>query len=260
MLLTIDIGNTNITIGLYEGETLGPRWRLATDHERMPDEYGLQVLGLLNHAGCSPADLHGISLASVVPPLTGRMVEACCTYLGQNPLVLDTGVRTGVRIRYEDPRAVGADRIADAAAVQRLYGGPACVVDFGTATTFDAIDAEGDYLGGAIAPGIGIAAEALFLRTAKLPRVDLKRPPAAIGRNTTHAMQSGLLFGYVSLVEGMVARFRKELGAGMKVIATGGLAEIVARETDVIQIIAPWLTLDGLRFIWELNQGHASNQ
>lgn len=254
MLLTIDIGNTNITIGLYEGDALGPRWRLATDHERMPDEYGLQVLGLLTHAGCVPANLHGISMASVVPPLTGRMVEACRKYLSKEPLVLDAGVRTGVRIRYEDPRAVGADRIADAAAVQRLYGSPACVVDFGTATTFDAIDAEGDYLGGAIAPGIGIAAEALFIRTAKLPRVDLQRPPAAIGRNTTHAMQSGLLFGYVSLVEGMVARFRKELGPKMKVIATGGLAEIVARETDVIEIIAPWLTLDGLRFIWEMNQ------
>ncbi len=137
--------------------------------------------------------------------------------------------------------------------MQRLYGGPACVVDFGTATTFDAISDKGDYLGGAIAPGIGIAAEALFLRTAKLPRVDLQRPPSAIGRNTVHAMQSGLLFGYVSLVEGMVARFRKELGVKMKVIATGGLAEIIARETEVIQIIAPWLTLDGLQIIWELN-------
>ena len=255
MLLTIDIGNTNITLGLYEGETLGSRWRLATDHERMPDEYGLQLLGLLNHAGCASGCLTGISLASVVPPLTGRLVEACRQYLQQDPLVLDTGVKTGVRLRYEDPRAVGADRIADAAAVQRLYGGPACVVDFGTATTFDAINAQGDYLGGAIAPGIGIAAEALFTRTAKLPRVDLQRPPAAIGRNTPHAMQSGLLFGYVSLVEGMVQRFRLELGAGMKVIATGGLAEIVARETSVIEIIAPWLTLDGLRLIWEMNRG-----
>jgi type III pantothenate kinase len=143
----------------------------------------------------------------------------------------------------------------DCAAVQRLYGGPACVVDFGTATTFDAISAEGDYLGGAIAPGIGIAAEALFQRAAKLPRVDLQRPPNAIGRNTTHAMQSGLLFGYVALVEGMTARFRAELGEHMKVIATGGLAEIIARETDALEIIAPWLTLDGLRFIWEMNRG-----
>jgi len=255
MLLTIDIGNTNITIGLYDGETLGPRWRLATNHDSMPDEYGLQLHGLLTHARKVPKDIGGVCLASVVPPLTGKFVEACRQYLQQDPLVLDAGVKTGVHIRYEDPRAVGADRIADAAAVQRLYGGPACVVDFGTATTFDGISAEGDYLGGAISPGIGIAAEALFLRAAKLPRVDLARPPAAIGRNTVHAMQSGLLFGYVALVEGMVARFRTELGPQMKVIATGGLAEIVARETKVLEIIAPWLTLDGLRIIWGLNRG-----
>lgn len=254
MLLTVDIGNTNITLGLYNGETLGPRWRLATVHDRMPDEYGLQFLGLINHAERTPGELTGICLASVVPPLTGKVVEACNKYLGVNPLVVDAGVKTGVRILYENPRAVGADRIVDAAAVQRLYGGPACVVDFGTATTFDGISAKGEYLGGAIAPGIDIAAEALFLRTAKLPRVDLQRPPAAIGRNTTHAMQSGLIFGYVALVEGMVARFRKELGPKMKVIGTGGLSEVIARETDVIQIIAPWLTLDGLRIVWELNQ------
>ena len=254
MLLTIDIGNTNLTLGLYQGLELGPRWRLATVHERMPDEYGLQFLGLLSHAGLQPGDISGICVASVVPPLTGKVVEACQRYIEKEPLVVDAGVKTGVRIRYEDPRAVGADRVADAAAVQRLYGGPACVVDFGTATTFDAISKEGDYLGGAIAPGIGIAAEALFLHTAKLPRVDLQRPPAAIGRNTVHAMQSGLLFGYVSLVEGMVARFRSELGPAMKVIATGGLAEVVAKETSVLQIIAPWLTLDGLRIIWDINQ------
>ena len=163
-------------------------------------------------------------------------------------------MKTGVRIRYEDPKAVGADRVVDAAAVQHMYGGPACVVDFGTATTFDAISAEGDYLGGAIAPGIGIAAEALFQRTAKLPRVDLSRPPAAIGKNTVHAMQSGLLYGYVGLVEGMVDRFRAELGADMKVIGTGGLTEIIAAETEVIQIVAPWLTLDGLRLIWDINR------
>jgi len=254
MLLTIDIGNTNVTLGLFRGEELGPRWRLATEHERMPDEYGLQILGLLSHAGLSPQDLSGVCLASVVPPLTGKFTEASRVYLGYDPLVVDAGIKTGVRIRYEDPRAVGADRVADAAAVQKLYGTPACVVDFGTATTFDAISANGDYLGGAIAPGIGIAAEALFQRTAKLPRVELQRPPAAIGRNTVHSMQSGLLFGYAALVEGMVARFRKELGPQTKVIGTGGLAELVAKETDVIQIIAPWLTLDGLRIIWNLNQ------
>lgn len=255
MLLAIDIGNTNITLGLYEGDELGARWRLATNYEHMPDQYGLQLVGLLDHAGHTAQDISGICLASVVPPLTGKIMEACRNYLHKEPLVVDTGVKTGVRIRYEDPRAVGADRIVDAAAVQHLYGGPACVVDFGTATTFDAITAEGDYLGGAIAPGIGIAAEALYLRTSKLLRVDLQRPPSVIGRNTTHAMQSGLLFGYVCLVEGMVARFRKELGSQMKVIATGGLAEVIAKETTVIDILAPWLTLDGLKLIWDMNLG-----
>lgn len=254
MLLTIDIGNTNITLGIYTEETLGPRWRLATNHERMPDEYGLQIVGLLGLGGCSPSDISGVCMASVVPPLTAKISQACRNYLSQEPVIIDAGVKTGVRILYENPRSVGADRIVDAAAVQTLYGGPACVVDFGTGTTFDAIAANGDYLGGAIAPGIGIAAEALFTRASKLPRVDLDRPPSAIGRNTTHAMQSGLLFGYVGLVEGMVVRFREELGPEMKTIATGGLAEIVARETDVLDIIAPWLTLDGLRIIWELNQ------
>ncbi len=253
MLLTIDIGNTNITLGLYKDETLGPRWRLATAHDRMPDEYGLQLVGLLSHAGIAVEAITGVCMASVVPPLTRKIDSACRKYLHKDPLIVEAGVKTGVRIRYQDPRAVGADRIVDAAAVQHLYGGPACVVDFGTATTFDAISAQGDYLGGAIAPGIGIAAEALFQRTAKLPRIDLQRPPAAIGRNTIHAMQSGLLFGYVGLVEGMVARFRRELGAEMKVIATGGLAEIIADETPVIDIVAPWLTLDGLRLIWEMN-------
>jgi type III pantothenate kinase len=159
-----------------------------------------------------------------------------------------------VPIRYDNPREVGADRVVDAAAVRALYGVPACVVDFGTATTFDAVSAEGDYLGGAIAPGVGIAAQALFERTAKLPRVDLTRPPAAIGRNTVHSIQSGLLFGYVGLVEGMVARFKAELGPETRVVATGGLGEIIARETEVIDVVDPWLTLHGLRIIYELNR------
>lgn len=254
MLLTIDVGNTNLTLGLYEGKELGRHWRLATDHARMPDEYGLQFLGLLQNAGRTSADLTGVVLASVVPNLTGRVIQACQEYLKQDPLVVDTGVKTGIRIRYEDPRAVGADRVADAVAVVHLYGGPACVIDFGTATTFNAITKEGDYLGGAITAGVNLAAEALYTRAAKLPRMELQRPPSVIGRNTVHAMQSGLLFGYVSMVEGMVARFRSELGSDMKVIATGGLAEVVAKETDVIDVISPWLTLEGLRIIWELNR------
>ncbi len=254
MLLAIDIGNTNITLGVYQADQLIAHWRLATDHERMPDEFGILFIDLLHHHNLDVSQIDGICLASVVPPLTGKVSEACRDYIHQSPLVVDAGVKTGVRIRYDDPRAVGADRIVDAAAVQKLYGGPACVVDFGTATTFDAIAENGDYLGGAIAPGIGIAAEALFMRTAKLPRVDLQRPPNIIGKNTVQAIQSGLVFGYVSLVEGMVKRFRAELGEKMKVIATGGLAEVIARETSVLEIIAPWLTLDGLNIIWKLNQ------
>jgi type III pantothenate kinase len=254
MLLTIDIGNTNLTLGLYNGAELGRHWRLATDHARMPDEYGLQFLGLLQNAGRTVADLTGIVLASVVPQLTGRVVQACQEYLQAGT----AGGRYGCQDRYPHPlrrsKAVGADRVADAVAVVNLYGGPACVIDFGTATTFNAVTKEGDYLGGAITAGVNLAAEALYTRAAKLPRMDLQRPPSVIGRNTVHAMQSGLLFGYVSMVEGMVTRFRSELGSDMKVVATGGLAEVIAKETDVIDIISPWLTLEGLRIIWELNQ------
>jgi len=186
--------------------------------------------------------------------LEPRRADLVAWYLLEWRWITPRNLRSPVRIRYEDPKAVGADRVVDAVAVRALYGGPACVVDFGTATTFDAISAEGDYLGGAISPGIGIAAEALFQRTAKLPRVDLARPPAAIGRNTVFALQSGLVFGYVGLVEGMVARFREELGPKMKVIGTGGLVDLIAAETPVIEIKAPWLTLDGLRIVWALNQ------
>ena len=173
-------------------------------------------------------------------------------------MVIDSNTKTGIEILIDKPSEAGADRIVNAAAAYRLYGGPACIVDFGTATTFDALSADGEYLGGAIAPGIGIASDALFQRAAKLPKVDLKSPPAPIGKNTIHAMQSGLLYGYVGLIEGMVARFRKELGPEMKVIATGGLAELFAQETDVIEIVAPWLMLDGLRMIYEMNVSQES--
>jgi type III pantothenate kinase len=220
----------------------------------MPDEYGILLGQLFRHRGYEPGQVTGIALASVVPPLTQTFEQACRDYLGQTPLVVNAGVRTGVRVRYDNPRDVGADRVVDAAAVWELYGAPACVVDFGTGTTFDAVSADGEYLGGAIAPGIGIAAQALFERAAKLPRVELSRPPSAIGRNTSHSIQSGLLFGYVGLVEGMVARFKAELGPETKIIATGGLAEIIARETDVIDVVDPWLTLHGLRIVYELNR------
>jgi type III pantothenate kinase len=220
----------------------------------MPDEFGVQLVGLLNHKKIAAEQVNCGVIASVVPQLTERWAQVCQNYLGCTPLVIDANTNTGVRILIDNPQSVGADRIVDAAAVHQLYGGPACVVDFGTATTFDAVSAEGNYLGGAIAPGIGIAADALAQRTAKLPRVDIAAPPSPIGRNTIHAMQSGLLYGYIGLVEGMVARFRNELGPEMKVIATGGLAELIGQHTDIIEIIAPWLTLDGLRLIYEMNQ------
>lgn len=253
MLLCIDIGNTNITLGLYENHQLGPRWRLATTHERMPDEFGIQLLGLLGHKKIVPEEVDCAVIASVVPQLTDCWVQVCQNYLGCTPLVVDANTQTGVRVLIDNPQSVGADRIVDAAATHNLYGGPACIVDFGTATTFDAISNKGDYLGGAIAPGIGIAADALAQRTAKLPRVDIAAPPNPIGRNTVHAMQSGLLFGYIGLVEGMVARFRLELGPEIKIVATGGLAELIAQHTEVLEIIAPWLTLDGLHLIYMLN-------
>ena len=255
MLLVIDIGNTNITFGLYEGENLGPRWRIRTIHEKTPDEYGMLMVQLFHHRGHRAEDISGIAIASVVPPLSQAFQEASHSYIGVEPLLVDAGVRTGVSIKYDDPRQVGADRVVAAAAVRALYGVPACVVDFGTATTFDAVSADGDYLGGAIAPGVGIAAQALFERTAKLPRVELRRPPSAIGRNTPHAMQSGLLFGYVGLVEGMVARFKAALGPETRIVVTGGLAEVIARETDVIDVVDPWLMLRGLHIIYDLNQG-----
>jgi type III pantothenate kinase len=253
MLLAIDIGNTNVTVGIYEGEVLGPRWRLATAHDKTQDEYGTLLLGLFRRANISPGDVHAIAMASVVPPLTATFIEVCRQFILREPLVVDGSCRTGVRILYDDPSQVGSDRIVDAAAGYKLYGGPACIIDFGTATTFDAVSPDGDYLGGAIVPGIGIASQALFEHAAKLPKVDLRWPPAAIGRNTSHSLQSGLMFGYVGVVEGLVGRFKEELGPDTKVIATGGLAEVMAKETKVISILAPWLTLDGLRIIHSLN-------
>ncbi|MCB9098081.1 MAG: type III pantothenate kinase [Anaerolineales bacterium] len=255
MLFTIDIGNTNITFGLYDKkQTLRYHWRIKTDHGRLADEYGIIILGLMRHEGLDFQQIRGVAIASVVPPLTPVFEEMIERYIKQKPLVVGAGVKTGVQIRYDSPRDVGADRIVDAAATFNMYGGPACIVDFGTATTFDAISEKGDYLGGAIAPGVGIAAEALFSRTSKLPRVDLVRPPRAIGSNTVNAIQSGMIFGYVGLVEGMVARFKAELGDHMRVIGTGGLAQTIAQETGVIEIVNPWLTLEGLRLIWEMNQ------
>ncbi len=255
MLLAMNVNNTNTKLGLYRDGEWAAHWRIASDRAKMPDEYAMLIRNLFDFAGLRWRDVSGVALASVVPPLTGTFVELCQRYLGQDPLVVTTGIETGVRVLIDYPAEAGADRILNALAVHRLYGGPAIVVDFGTATTFDAISAEGDYLGGAIAPGLGIAAEALYGRTAKLPRIELVAPPAAIGRNTVHAMQSGLVLGYVGLIEGLVARLRAELDGQARVIATGGLAPLLAYETKVIEKVEPMLTLEGLRLIYELNRG-----
>lgn len=255
MLLTIDIGNTDTTLGVFKGEELRATWHMATSVHRRADEYGALLLNLLHQQGLDASDIKAIALCGVVPPLISTFDELFQRYFHISPLVVGAGVKTGVRIRMDNPREVGADRIVNAAAAHRLYGGPVIITDLGTATTFDTVSKEGDYLGGAIAPGILTAAEALFTRAAMLPRVEMIRPKHAIGTNTTAAMQSGIIFGYVGLIEGMVARIQKELGEKAKVVATGGVAELIAKETKVIDVVNPHLTLIGLRLIYEMNKG-----
>ena len=254
MLLALDIGNTSIHIGLFEGETLVATWRLGVEAERMPDEYGVLLMSLLSTQKLGPEDIHACIIGCDVPPLIPTFERVCRTYFSLEPMVVGHGLRTGVRILYDNPKQLGADRIIDAVAAIRLYGAPVIVVDFGTATVFDAINEAGDYLGGALAPGIGIASEALFSRAAMLYRVQIERPPQAIGKNTIHAMQSGILYGYVGLVEGVVARFKEELGGNPKVVATGGWAKEIAPETSCIDIVDSDLTLTGLRMIYEMNR------
>ncbi len=254
MLLAVDIGNTNITMGVFDDDALAAKWRIATDASRLADEYALMVNQLLPYRGLSPAEVSAVAVCSVVPPLTPTFVELCRANFGVDPLVVGAGTRTGIRILYDNPRDVGADRIADAAAALHLYGGPAIVVDMGTATVFDAISEKGEYLGGAIAPGLSVASDALFHSTSMLRRVDLAMPPQAIGKNTVHAIQSGLVLGSAEMVRGMVARFDKELGGGSKVIGTGGLAGLVERVANIFDVVNEDLTLAGLKLIHEMNE------
>ena len=254
MLLAIDIGNTNIAIGVFEGEKLRTTRRMATNIHHMADEYATFLLNILNHQGFSSSDIKAIAMCSVVPPLIATFVDLSQRYFHITPLLVGAGVKTGVRIRMDNPREVGADRIADAAAAHHLYGGPVIVVDIGTATTFGIISKEGDYIGGVIATGIATGAEALVTKTAQLPRVELTRPKRVIGTNTVAAIQSGIIFGYVGLVEGMVGRIRDELGENAIVVATGGYAELIAKETPVIDEVNLDLTLLGLRLIHEMNK------
>ncbi len=254
MLLALDIGNTNIAFGIFEEETLRAKWSIATDLNKTADEYAVLLLNLLPQESLALSDIDHTVICSVVPPLDPVIDELSQRYLRTSPLVVSPGIKTGVRLGIDNPREVGADRVVNAAAAHRIYSGPIIIIDFGTATTLDAISEDGDYLGGAIAPGIGIAAEALFTRASKLPRIELIPPEHAIGRNTVTAMQSGVMFGYVGLVESLVSRIRQELGGKVKVVATGGLAYVIAKETKVIDEVNPNLTLLGLRFIHEMNR------
>ncbi len=255
MLLAVDIGNTSTTLGVFDGEELRATWHMATGVHRMSDEYAALLFNLLRQQGLETSDIKAVALCSVVPPLISTFEELFKRYFNIEPLVVGTGVKSGVSIRMDNPREVGADRIADAAAAHHLYGGPVIVIDLGTATTFGIISKEGDYIGGIIATGIATAAEALFTRTAQLPRVELAPPKHVIGTNTVAAIQSGIIYGYASLVEGMLSRIQKELGVKAKVIATGGYAGLIAKETRVIDVVNPDLTLIGLRLIYEMNKG-----
>jgi len=259
MLLAIDIGNSNVSLGLYDGEKLAASWRLTTQSERTGDEVGIELLHLLRLHELDASAVDAVVIGSVVPALNPAFAEACHTYLHREPLMVGPGTRTGVRITYDNPKDVGADRIANALAAFTKYGGPVVVIDFGTAVTYDAINAEGDYLGGAIAPGVEISLDALVSNTAMLRRVEAVAPDSVIGRNTVTSIQSGLVWGFVAQVEGMVARMVAELGGTAKVIATGGQAGLVAGLTHAIQATDPLLTLEGLRLIYLQNADGAGH-
>lgn len=254
MLLAIDIGNSTIVIGVFRERALVGEWRIVTSTARSADEYGVLLEELLRTAGLTRDGIDGVILSSVVPPLTPVFEEMAGRYCRVPPVVVSSELDHGLVLGYDLPRDVGADRIVNAVAARARTTGPVIVVDFGTATTFDVVTGTGEYLGGAIAPGLEISAEALFRRTAKLPKVELARPKAAIGRHTTASLQSGLIFGYAGLVDALVRRITTELGADARVIATGGLAGLVAADCQTIHEVVPTLTLDGLRLLYERNR------
>ena len=254
MLLAIDIGNTIIHLGVFEDSELRCTWRLTSGVDRSPDEYGSLLHTLLQRQGVPASRITGTAVCCVVPPLLSVFQEVCQRYLETSLLVVEPGVKTGVRISLDNPREVGPDRVVNAVAAHHIYGEPVIVIDLGTATTFDVVSEEGDYLGGAIAPGINIATEALYTRTAMLPRIELARPKQVIGRSTTAAMQSGIIFGYIGLIQGMIRRIKQELRSEAKVVATGGYAYPLAKEIPEIDVINPDLSLIGLRLIYEMNK------
>lgn len=262
MLLVVDVGNTNIVLGVYDQKNLVGHWRISTNRVGTTDEYGVLIMNLFLHdQKVNAEDIDGIIISSVVPPLMPALERVCARYFGVDPIIVGPGTKTGMAIKYDNPKEVGADRIVNAVSAFEKFGGPLIIIDFGTATTYCAVLANGDYMGGAIAPGIAISAEALFQRAAKLPRIEIRNPGQVICRNTVSSMQSGILFGYVGQVDGLVARMKKEMislfsikNEEIKVIATGGLAQLIANETDCINVVEPMLTLEGLRLIYDKNQ------
>lgn len=253
MILVIDVGNTNIVLGLYKQRELIHHWRLSTNRSSTSDEYGMLVFNLFQYANIQFEQVQGVILSSVVPPLMRALEDMCTQYLRRKPLIVGPGIKTGLNIRTDNPKEVGADRIVNAVAALHQYGAPCVIVDFGTATTYDYIDENEQLIGSAIAPGIGISTEALYQRAAKLPRIELVKPKSVIGRNSVASMQAGVIFGYVSQVDGIVTRIEQEFGVKATVVATGGLAELIASESSKIDIVNPMLTLEGLRLIYEKN-------
>ena len=254
MIFVIDVGNTNTVIGVYEGDTLKYHWRIETNRNKTDDEYGMIIKSLLEHEGLSFDQFDGIIISSVVPPIMFALEGMCKKYFGVKPLVVGPGIKTGLDIKYENPREVGADRIVNAVAGIHEYGSPLIIVDFGTATTYCYINEDKQYMGGAIAPGINISTEALYSRASKLPRIEITRPDCIIGKNTVSAMQSGILYGYVGQVEGIVSRIKAQSKVEPLVIATGGLATLIANESTAIDIVEPFLTLKGLQLIYKRNR------
>ncbi len=254
-MLVFDVGNTNMVVGVYEKENLLTHWRLRTDTLRTSDEYGMMLNSLFHYHKLDMHNISAVVISSVVPTLMMELELMSQRYFSCKPLVIEPGVKTGLAIKYDNPREVGADRVVNAVAAYAKYGGPVIIVDFGTATTFCVVNEAGEYLGGAIAPGIRISTEALVARASKLPRVELAKPKSLIGKNTVMSMQVGIIYGFVGQVEGIINRMKKEIEGNTRVIATGGLASIIAHETDTIDIIDEFLTLEGLRMIYEINRG-----
>ncbi|MBU9710480.1 type III pantothenate kinase [Evansella tamaricis] len=254
MILVMDIGNSNIAVGLYKKKVLKYHWRMKTDAEKTEDEYAMTIKSLFDYEGVGIKEVEGIIISSVVPPIMYSLEQMCNKYFDMSPMVIGPGIKTGLNIKYDNPKEVGADRIVNSVAGIQLYGSPLIIVDFGTATTYCYIDESKQYLGGAIAPGIGISTEALYNRASKLPRIEITKTKSVIGKNTVHAMQSGILYGYVGQVEGIVKRMKLQANSNPTVIATGGLASLIANESEVIDIVDPFLTLKGLEMIYEKNK------